>query len=133
MTPTVLRDTYEYRDESYVQSNCVKTYIEHKDTCIISLRDENDKRITNEFIPMGKSKKMVNVQSRTRFNGVALGTDLQPFIEQLNLKMKKACKEKIYGKTQVIKECKLTGKQHQVKKGRGRMEWLVDEVMDLPF
>ena len=63
---------------------------------------------------------MVNVQSRTRFNGKALGTDLQPFIEQLNLKMKKACKEKIYGKTQVIKECKLTGKQQQIKEGRGR-------------
>ena len=54
MTPVVLRDTYEYRDESHVQSNCVKSYIEHKDTCIISLRDENDNRITNEFIPMGK-------------------------------------------------------------------------------
>ena len=43
---------------------------------------------------MGEDKNMVNVQSRTRFNGKALGTDLQPFIEQLNLKMKKACKEK---------------------------------------
>ena len=41
---------------------------------------------------MGKSKKMVNVQSRTRFNGAALGTDLQSFVELLNLKMKKACK-----------------------------------------
>ena len=41
MTPKVLRDTYEYRDESYVQSNCVKTYIENKDTCVISLRDED--------------------------------------------------------------------------------------------
>ena len=131
MTPVVLRDSYEYRDESYVQSNCVKTYIEHKDTCIISLRDENGKRITNEFIPMGKDKKMVNVQSRTRFNGKALGTDLQPFIEQLNLKMKKACKEKIYGKTQVIKECKLTGKHSQIEKGRGRHHW--DFRDDLPF
>ena len=131
MTPVVLRDTYEYRDESYVQSNCVKTYIEHKDTCVISLRDENDKRITNEFIPMGKDKKMVNVQSRTRFNGAALGTDLQPFIEQLNLKMKKACKEKIYGKTQVIKECKLTGKQSQIERSRGRFQYRFND--DLPF
>ena len=131
MTPVVLRDTYEYRDESYVQSNCVKTYIEHKDTCIISLRDEKDKRITNEFVPMGKSKKMVNVQSRTRFNGSALGTDLQSFVELLNLKMKKACKEKIYGKAQVIKECKLTGKQSQIEKGRGRHQYRFNE--DLPF
>ena len=131
MTPKVLRDTYEYRDESYVQSNCVKTYIEHKDTCVISLRDENDKRITNEFIPMGEDKNMVNVQSRTRFNGKALGTDLQPFVEQLNLKMKKACKEKIYGKSQVIKECKLTGKQSHVERGRGRHQHRFDD--DLPF
>ena len=49
MTPVVLRDTYEYRDESNIQSNCVKTYIEHRDTCIISLRDEKGNRITNEF------------------------------------------------------------------------------------
>ena len=28
----------------------------------------NDNRITNEFIPMGKDKKMVNIQSRIRFN-----------------------------------------------------------------
>ena len=131
MTPVVLRDTYEYRDESYVQSNCVKTYIEHKETCIISLRDENDNRITNEFVPTGKSKKMVNTQSRKRFNGIVLGTDLQPFVELLNLKMKKAWKEKIYGKTQVIKECKLTGKQSQIEKG-GRQHYY-DLVDDLPF
>jgi hypothetical protein len=131
MTPKVLRDTYEYRDESYVQSNCVKTYIEHKDTCVISLRDENDRRITNEFTPKGEDKKMVNVQSRTRFNGAALGTDLQPFIEQLNLKMKKACNEKIYGKTQVIKECKLTGKQSQIEKSGGRFQYRFND--DLPF
>jgi hypothetical protein len=80
---------------------------------------------------MGKSKKMVNVQSRTRFNGVALGTHLQPFIEQLNLKMKKACKEKIYGKTQVIKECKLTGKQSQIERSRGRFQYRFND--DLPF
>jgi len=130
MTPVVLRDTYEYRDESHVQSNCVKTYIEHQDTCIISLRDENDKRITNEFVPMGKSKKMVNVQSRGRFNGKVLGTDLQSFIELLNLKMKKACKEGIYKKNQVIKECKLTGKLQDVK-SRGRYNYGMIE--DLPF
>ena len=131
MTPVVLRDTYEYRDESYVQSNCVKTYIEHKETCIISLRDENDNRITNEFVPTGKSKKMVNTQSRKRFNGIVLGTDLQPFVELLNLKMKKACKEKIYGKTQVIKECKLTGREEQLKEGVGKYHY--DLVDDLPF
>ena len=130
MTPVVLRDSYEYRDESYVQNSCVKSYIEHKDTCIISMRDENDKRITNEFVQIGEDKNMVNVQSRTRFNG-ALGTDLQPFVEKLNLKMKKACKEKIYGKAQVIKECKLTGKQSQIEKGRGRYHYDLDR--DLPF
>jgi len=130
MTPVVLRDTYEYRDESHVQSNCVKSYIEHQDTCIISLRDENDNRITNEFVPMGKTKKMVNVQSRGRFNGKVLGTDLQSFIELLNLKMKKACKEGIYKKNQVIKECKLTGKLQDVK-SRGRYNYGMIE--DLPF
>ena len=51
--------------------------------------------------------------------------------------MKKAWKEKIYGKTQVIKECKLTGKQQQIKdrypslEGIGRHHY--DLVNDLPF
>ena len=74
---------------------------------------------------------MVNVQSRKSFNGIVLGTDLQPFVELLNLKMKKACKEKIYGKTQVIKECKLTGKHSQIEKGRERHYY--DLVDGLPF
>ena len=26
-----------------------------------------------------------------------------------------------------------SSKQHQIKEGRGRLDWLVDEVMDLPF
>jgi hypothetical protein len=130
MTPKVLRDTYEYRDESYTQHNCIKTYIEHKDTCVISLRDKDDNRVTNEFTPHGKLKIMTNIQSRTRFNR-SVTEDLQPFVELLNLKMKKACKEKIYGKTQVIKECKLTGKQNQIEKGRGRYHY--DFGDDLPF
>ena len=59
-------------DESATQRNCVKTYIGDKDTCIISLRDDEGNRITNEFIPKGKNKIMSNVQSRTRFNQVSL-------------------------------------------------------------
>jgi hypothetical protein len=45
--------------------------------------------------------------------------------------MKKACKEKIYGKTQVIKECKLTGKQSQIERGGGRYQYRFND--DLPF
>jgi hypothetical protein len=127
MTPVVLRDTYEYRDESTVQSNCVKSYIEYKDTCVISLR-EGKNRITTEFNPRGKNKIMTNVQSRTRFNGV-VPEDLQPFIDLLNLKMKESSKEGIYQKHQVIKECSLTGKLENVRQ-RGRYQLLND---DLPF
>jgi len=127
MTPVVLRDTYEYRDESTIQSNCVKSYIEYKDTCVISLR-EGKNRITTEFNPRGKNKIMTNVQSRTRFNGV-VPEDLQPFIDLLNLKMKESSKEGIYQKHQVIKECSLTGKLENVRQ-RGRYQLLND---DLPF
>ena len=129
MTPVVLRDTYEYRDESNIQSNCVKTYIEHRDTCIISLRDDKDNRITNEFIPKGKNKIMSNVQSRTRFNQI-VSEDLQPFVNLLNLKVKEASKEGVYKKNQVIKECKFTGKLESVKK-RGRYNHRFQD--DLPF
>ena len=127
ITPKVLRDTYEYRDESKIQHNCVKTYIEHKDPCIISLRDENGNRITNEFIPQGESKIMTNIQSRAKYNSSVVG-DLQPFVIVLNLRMKRASIEKIYGKTQVIKECVTTGKCGELKKVGRRRGW-----EDLPF
>ena len=130
MTPVVLRDTYEYRDESYTQHNCIKTYIEHTETCVISLRDKDDNRITNEFVPHGESKIMTNVQSRIRFNG-GVTEDLQPFIELLNLKMERASKIQIYGKAQVIKECKVGGRPQQITKTRGRSQYRFDE--DLPF
>jgi len=131
MIPKVLRDTYEYRDESYVQSNCVKTYIEHENTCVISLRDGSDNRITNEFIPLTETKVMTNVQSRGRFN-TKVPEGVQPFIGLLNLKMIRASKEQIYGKTQVIKECKTTGKYQKLEPGRRQrtLDWMND---DLPF
>lgn len=129
MTPVVLRDTYEYRNESTIQSNCVKTYIEDRDTCIISLRDDKDNRITNEFIPKGKNKIMSNVQSRIRFNQT-VPEDLQPFVNVLNLKVKETSKEGVYIKNQVIKECKFTGKLKNVEK-RDRYNYRFEE--DLPF
>ena len=127
ITPKVLRDTYEYRDESKTQHNCVKAYIEYKDTCIISLRDENGNRITNEFIPNEESKIMTNIQSRAKYNSSVV-EDLQPFVKELNLRMKRASIEKIYGKTQVIKECATTGKFGELKKVGRRRGW-----EDLPF
>ena len=129
MTPVVLRDTYEYRNESNVQHNCVKSYIEYKETCIISLRDKNDNRITNEFIPHGEGKIMTNIQSRSRFNSSVL-EDLQPFVNVLNLKMKELSKEKIYVKNQVLKECKLTGRLQNLEK-KGRLDYRMMD--DLPF
>ena len=45
--------------------------------------------------------------------------------------MKRACKEGIYKKTQVIKECRLTGKHQQIKEGKGRYHY--DLVDELPF
>ena len=129
MTPVVLRDTHEYRDESSVQSNCVKTYIEHRDTCIISLRDEKGNRITNEFVPRGKNKIMSNVQSRGRFNQT-VSEDLQPFVNVLNLKIKETSKEGLYKKNQVIKECKFTGKLENLEKRRREYNRFNE---DLPF
>jgi len=129
MTPVVLRDTYEYRDESNRQSNCVKTYIEERDTCIISLRDGEGNRITNEFIPKGKNKIMSNIQSRARFNELVT-KDLQPFVSELNLKIKETSKEGVYKKNQVIKECKFTGKLEKVEK-RSRLDYRFMD--DLPF
>ncbi len=75
-SPVVLTNTDTYIDESSVQHNCVRTYIEKPYSLIVSLRETNKdskQRATLEY-HLGfdsKTKKLsVNrVQSTTKFNG----------------------------------------------------------------
>ena len=114
MKPVVLRASYEYKDESKVQDNSIESYIEYKDVCIISLRDEKDNRVTNEFAPQGDKKIMTNIKSRGRFNS-PVTEDLQPFVNILNLKMRESSINNLYIKNQLVKECGLTGMLKEVE------------------
>lgn len=71
--PVLLKNTYDYRDESSVQSNCVKTYIKSPSSIIISLRknsiDSKDRAtIEYEISKDNNITKVVRVQTRGRFN-----------------------------------------------------------------
>jgi len=71
--PVLLRTSKEYNEESFTQSNCVKTYIQKPSSVIISLRKgskESKERATIEFnIIMIDDKIYLNrVQTLGRFN-----------------------------------------------------------------
>lgn len=73
--PVLLDDSHGYNDESSVQSNCVKTYIERASSIIISLRKgsvDSDVRATIEYVVEKDNDgniKCNRVQSLGRFNG----------------------------------------------------------------
>jgi hypothetical protein len=72
--PVVLTNSSEYNEESFIQSNCVKTYIGRPASIIISLRkDSKDskERASIEFLPMKNifdEIKFKRVQTLGRFN-----------------------------------------------------------------
>jgi hypothetical protein len=71
--PKLLTNTDEYNNESTVQTNCVRTYIERPDCFIISLRKgdlNSDERLTNEFaLSVIKDElKIKRVQTKAKRN-----------------------------------------------------------------
>jgi hypothetical protein len=70
--PVILKDSMQYNDESFVQSNCVKGYVKRPDALIISLRKDNPDskdRATIEFrISFDTVIELKRVQTLGRFN-----------------------------------------------------------------
>jgi hypothetical protein len=71
--PVVLCMDTQYRDESDVQHNCVKTYTKNVKSCIISLREgspDSNVRATIQysFIPEKQKISLVRLQTLGRFN-----------------------------------------------------------------
>jgi hypothetical protein len=71
--PKLLTNTDEYNNESTVQTNCVRTYVERPDCFIISLRKgdlNSDERLTNEFaLSVIKDElKIKRVQTKAKRN-----------------------------------------------------------------
>lgn len=70
-SPILLYKNTDYIEESSHQSNCVKTYNSNIGSIIISLRNENNERLTMQFTPKKLESGIViwkNLQTRARFN-----------------------------------------------------------------
>jgi hypothetical protein len=70
--PEILKTSKEYNLESFVQSNCVKGYVQRASALIVSFRKgdkESKERLTVEYrISKGHSIQIDRIQTRGRFN-----------------------------------------------------------------
>lgn len=67
--PIILTTSAQYNDESQVQSNCVRTYVDKAQSIIVSLREgdpNSHNRITVEYLI--RKNSLERVQTRGRFN-----------------------------------------------------------------
>jgi len=102
--PTLLTNSSQYNEESKIQSNCVRTYIEKPQNIIISLR-RNSKygtdRITIEYMitPMGLER----VQNRKKYNQSTDEWD-ESLMKILDNRVIKLYKEGIFELTKLWKE-----------------------------
>jgi hypothetical protein len=71
--PKVLTNTDEYNNESTVQTNCVRTYINKPECFIVSLRKVTGERITVEYLTeVNKEEKITlrRIQTKEKFNKI---------------------------------------------------------------
>ena len=107
----ILLDTSEnYNQESFLQSNCVKTYIGKVGSIIISLRDGSDDsntRATIEYRLMNENEKLKieRVQSLGRFNG-KLGKEWNDVLLKLDERMLYYIKDERFDTVKIKKVCK---------------------------
>jgi len=89
--PEILKTSKDYNLESFVQSNCVKGYVQRASALIVSLRKgdkESKERLTVEYrISMSDSIQIDRVQTRGRFNqdpGLEWSFALEVLDERMN-------------------------------------------------
>jgi hypothetical protein len=137
----LLDDSQNYNAESYLQSNCVKTYIGKCASIIVSLRkgdDKSDERATVEYYlkkPSGGSEIGVNrIQSLGRFNN-ALSEEWNDVLFKLDEVMLSYIEDNKFETVKVKKECKngkeLTSDSTWKDNGSGlpqRLVWTENEI-----
>lgn len=104
--PILLLTTNDYNDESAVQNNCVRTYVEKPQSLIISLREgscDSKERATIEY--RFRRNEMIRTQSLGRYN-----KDLSPrydtVLEILDDKVRSLYKQDILHLPRMVKEYK---------------------------
>jgi hypothetical protein len=107
--PVVLDNTTNYNEESFTQSNCVKTYIGRPSSLIVSLRKgstDSNERATIEYkiSKEGDNIKCHRVQSLGRFNG-KLDTEWMEPLFKLDKYLLSYVKDKRFEPVKIIKKC----------------------------
>jgi len=133
--PVILTSTSEYNDESRVQSNCVRTYVQRAESLIISLRKngvKSEDRATIEYrILKNKGKiEFRRIQSLGKFNAM-LDVTWMSVINKLDKRMEVLNNPLIFGLPEMV--VKLKNMEQYSKSGwsKGNVSnliWLNDEV-----
>lgn len=108
--PVLLTNSKEYNEESFVQSNCVRTYIEKPSCLIISLREGSEgseERITIEY--QFRRNEILRVQTLGKYNKNISPRYNAP-IEELDHRIKELYRKNILHIPIMVKEFK-TGKK----------------------
>lgn len=119
MYPVLLKNNEEYNNESFVQSNCVKRYIDKPSSIIISLRKgskESNERATIEFYLFkeeGQIKTKV-IQKLGKFNS-PLNENWNENIKTLEIKFNKLIEKDIFKLYDVIYKTGLVDKKLSTK------------------
>jgi hypothetical protein len=99
--PVLLTTSKEYNKESFIQSNCVKTYIKKPHSVIVSLRRDNvdsEYRVTIEYFIKysgGKVVELKRVQSLGKFN-YNFGEDWSIILENLDRRIDNLVKKELF-------------------------------------
>jgi hypothetical protein len=133
--PVILTSTSEYNDESRVQSNCVRTYVQRAESLIISLRKsgvKSEERATVEY-RVTKNKNRIEfrrIQALGKFNEM-LDVTWMSVIRKLDARIVILNNPLIFGLPELV--VKLKGVELYSKSGWytgrvGNLIWLNDEV-----
>ena len=133
--PVILTSTSEYNDESRVQSNCVRTYVQRAESLIISLRKsgvKSEDRATVEY-RVTKNKNRIEfkrIQALGKFNAM-LDVSWMSVIRKLDARIEILNNPLIFGLPELV--VKLKGVELYSKSGWstgrvGNLIWLNDEV-----
>ena len=107
--PKLLINTKEYNEESFIQSNCVKTYIKREMSVIVSLRrgeEESKDRATIEYRILHDGEKVCElkrVQTLGRFNNSLDDTWMTP-LTTLDERISKLVTDGLFGLPEAILE-----------------------------
>jgi hypothetical protein len=110
--PEILKTSKDYNLESFVQSNCVKGYVQRASALIVSLRKgdkESKERLTVEYrISKGHSMQIDRVQTRGRFNQDP-GLDWSFALEVLDERMNSSLVYNLFELPKIV--CKVGNKE----------------------